>query len=54
MSSPAKRTWPDTGGTSPIMCLRIVLLPPPEPPRMPNTSPARMLNETSSRIAVPS
>ncbi len=37
--SPSISTRPSSGGLRPIMCFITVLLPPPEPPRMPKTSP---------------
>ena len=54
MSSPPMKMLPPIGGLSPIMCFISVLLPQPEPPRMPNTSPRRISNRMSLRIATPS
>ena len=54
MSSPSMKTWPAIGGLSPIMCFISVLLPQPEPPRMPNTSPRRTSKLMRSWIATPS
>ena len=54
MSSPPMKTWPEIGGLSPIMCFISVLLPQPEPPRMPNTSPRRISKLMFSWIATSS
>ena len=54
MSASPNRICPRIGRSSPIMFLRIVLLPEPDPPRMPNTSPRRTSKFTLVRIGTPS
>ena len=52
ISLPLIRTWPAIGGTRPIICLRMVLLPHPDPPRMTKISPRKTSKEMSSMMAL--
>src|SRR5688572_16344927 len=53
-SSSAKCTFPLIGGSRPIMFFMSVLLPDPEPPRIPNTSPLNTSKLMLVRIGFPS
>ena len=53
MSWPRMRMVPPRVGSWPMMCLRSVDLPQPEPPRMKTTSPSEMVRETSRMRGLP-
>ena len=52
-SSPATVKVPASTGLRPIMCLRMVDLPQPEPPSRMKISPGAMSKLTSARIVAP-